>query len=65
MCLPVRDQSMTSWLKKQLRMLEAWGEEISARPETDTSTLIQLETHCAWLRAELARLEDTRFAQAA
>lgn len=65
MCLPVRDQSMMNWLKKQLRMLEAWGDEISTRPETETNTILQLERHCSWLRAELARLEDIRFAQAA
>ncbi|MEO9971449.1 MAG: hypothetical protein ABJG15_16760 [Hyphomonadaceae bacterium] len=48
---------MTEWLKMQVRVLEAWREEMAARPDIDLVMVTRLEQHYQWLTAELASLE--------
>ena len=65
MCLPLDDVAMTCWLKTQIRVLEAWREELASRPEIDVQAVIKLETHYAWLTQEVARLDNPSPRQAA
>ncbi|MEO0465550.1 MAG: hypothetical protein AAF216_03330 [Pseudomonadota bacterium] len=58
MCLPINDRSMLSWLRTQIRVMEAWREEMVRRPEMDAAQAQKIDTHLAWLCAEYQRLED-------
>lgn len=58
MCLPLDDTAMICWLKTQLRVIEAWREELACRPEIDIQAVQRIEAHYAWLTYEVARLED-------
>ncbi|MEO1323746.1 MAG: hypothetical protein AAFV59_12130 [Pseudomonadota bacterium] len=58
MCIPFDDTAMICWLKTQVRVLEAWREELATRPELDISAVSRLEKHYAWLTYEVARLDD-------
>ncbi|MEL7108845.1 MAG: hypothetical protein AAGJ68_12205 [Pseudomonadota bacterium] len=58
MCIPFDDTAMICWLKTQVRVLEAWREELATRPELDISAVRRLEKHYAWLTYEVARLDD-------
>ena len=58
MCLPLDDASMTCWLRTQIRVLEAWREELAVRPEVDIQAVTRLEQHYAWLTSEVARLDN-------
>ena len=57
MCLPRDDGSMISWLKSQVRVIEAWREELASRPDLDITVIMRLERHYAWLCSEVSRLE--------
>lgn len=65
MCLPLDDGSMICWLKTQVRVIEAWHEELASRPDIDMEVLMQLEKHYAWLTAEVSDLEAPKSRQAA
>ncbi|MEL6243802.1 MAG: hypothetical protein AAFQ21_00550 [Pseudomonadota bacterium] len=65
MCLPLDDTAMVCWLKTQVRVIEAWREELACRPEFDIAAARRLETHYAWLTSEVARLEDQETRQVA
>lgn len=65
MCMPLDDTAMICWLRRQIRVLEAWREELATRPEIDISAVTRLESHYAWLTFEVARLEDPSNRQAA
>ena len=65
MCIPLDDSAMVCWLKTQVRVIEAWREELACRAELDISAVLRLEEHYAWLTAEVARLEDPSSRQAA
>lgn len=65
MCLPLDDSAMVCWLKTQVRVIEAWREELAMRAELDVSALTRLETHYQWLSAEVSRLESASSRQAA
>lgn len=65
MCLPLDDTAMICWLKTQVRVVEAWREELASRPEIDIATVTRLEQHYAWLTSEVTRLEDPFPRQAA
>jgi len=60
MCLPISDIAMIDWLKNQIRMIEAWREEVACRPEINISEVERVETHYQWLTLEVTRLEDYR-----
>ncbi|MEL6960446.1 MAG: hypothetical protein AAGL89_15995, partial [Pseudomonadota bacterium] len=57
MCLPLDDASMVCWLKTQVRVIEAWREELASRPDIDMEVVMRLEKHYAWLTAEVSDLE--------
>ncbi|MEM9055655.1 MAG: hypothetical protein AAGB16_10055 [Pseudomonadota bacterium] len=65
MCVPLDDTAMICWLKTQVRVIEAWREELATRPELDIPAVTRLEQHYAWLTYEVARLEDGSNRQAA
>ena len=65
MCLPLDDTAMICWLQSQVRVLEAWREELATRPEIDVSTIARLERHYQWLTSEIAHLDDVSSQQAA
>jgi len=65
MCLPVDDASMICWLKTQVRVIEAWREELASRPDLDIKVITRLERHYAWLTSEVSRLESPQSRQAA
>ena len=65
MCLPLDDSAMVCWLKTQVRVVEAWREELASRPEIDIAALVRLERHYAWLTFEVGRLDDRTKWQAA
>lgn len=58
MCLPLSDTAMIDWLKSQVRVIEAWREDVACRPEIDMTEVERLERHYQWLTAEVRRLED-------
>lgn len=60
MCLPISDTVMIDWLKSQVRVIEAWREEIACRPEIDIKEVERMERHYQWLTLEVTRLEDYR-----
>jgi hypothetical protein len=49
--------TMMNSLRTQVRVLEAWLEELANRNELNISAVARLEIHYAWLSAELIRLE--------
>lgn len=57
MCIPMDDIAMLCWLKQQVRVLEAWREELACRSEIDIATVTRLERHYAWLTEEISRLD--------
>ena len=57
MCMPIDDSAMLCWLKQQVRVLEAWREELACRSEIDIATVTRLERHYAWLTEEISRLD--------
>ncbi|MEM9180525.1 MAG: hypothetical protein AAGA89_12465 [Pseudomonadota bacterium] len=65
MCLPLDDTAMICWLKTQVRVIEAWREELASRPEIDIAVVTRLETHYQWLSSEVTRLENPNSRQAA
>ncbi len=58
MYIPIRDTDMLNWLRARVRVLEAWREDITRRPELDFQMITRLETHYQWLTREVTRLED-------
>ncbi|MEO1304984.1 MAG: hypothetical protein AAFV37_08410 [Pseudomonadota bacterium] len=65
MCLPMDDTAMICWLRTQVRVIEAWREELATRPDLDIRSVMRLEKHYAWLTSEIAWLEDPTSRQAA
>ena len=58
MCLPIDDRSMLSWLRTQIRVMEAWREELITRPDADLAQARKIDDHLAWMCAEYERLEN-------
>lgn len=58
MCLPLDQTSLLCWLHTQVRVLEAWREELAMQAEMDISQVDRLERHYQWLTSEIAMLED-------
>ncbi|MEM7663077.1 MAG: hypothetical protein AAF292_12595 [Pseudomonadota bacterium] len=48
---------MLGWLHGQLRVLEAWREELVRRGDADIAALERLDRHQKWLSSEITRLE--------
>ncbi|MHA7857843.1 MAG: hypothetical protein ACX94D_07140 [Henriciella sp.] len=65
MCLPMDDTAMVCWLRTQVRVLDAWREELASRPDLDIQAITRLEQHYAWLIDEVTRLESPTSRQAA
>lgn len=57
MCYRFQSHDMLEWLKTQVRVLEAWREDIASRPELDLDMITRLERHYQWLTAEVLNLE--------
>jgi hypothetical protein len=49
---------MLDWLKSQVRVLEAWREDIAIRPHLDLEMVRRLEQHYQWLTKEIMDLES-------
>lgn len=64
MYLPIDDRSMLTWLRTQIRVMEAWREELAIRPEIDVDQAMKIETHLSWLSAEYDRLTQNEKAAA-
>lgn len=60
MCLPIDDAGMTCWLSSQLKVLDAWREELVLRPELEIAQVEALQRHRDWLASELERLETAQ-----
>ena len=59
------DTAMVCWLRTQVRVLDAWREELATRPDLDIQAITRLEKHYAWLTDEVTRLESPTSRQAA
>lgn len=53
----ISDFSMINWLRQQVRIVEAWREELASRPDVDLSAVTRVEQHYHWLCTEMYRLE--------
>ncbi|MEO1661774.1 MAG: hypothetical protein AAFR51_12345 [Pseudomonadota bacterium] len=58
MCYSFQNHDMISWLKMQVRVLEAWREDIASQSDLDFDMITRLERHYQWLTAEVCHLED-------
>ena len=57
MCFRFQNADMLEWLKSQVRVLEAWREDIASRPDIDLEMVTRLEHHYQWLTSEVMTLE--------
>ena len=58
MCYPFQSSDMLEWLKTQVRVIEAWREDVASRPDLDLEMITRLERHYQWLTAEVLNLEE-------
>ena len=54
-----QNSDMLEWLKTQVRVLEAWREDVASRPDIDFDLVCRLEQHYQWLTSEVLALERT------
>ena len=59
MCFRFQNSDMLEWLKTQVRILEAWREDVASRPDIDFDLVTRLEHHYQWLTSEVLALERT------
>ena len=57
MCYHFQSSNMLEWLKTQVRVIEAWREDVASRPDLDLELITRLEHHYQWLTAEVLNLE--------
>jgi len=57
MCYHFQSSDMLEWLKTQVRVIEAWREDVASRPDLDLEMITRLEHHYQWLTAEVINLE--------
>jgi hypothetical protein len=57
MCYHFQTPNMLIWLRHQVRVLEAWREDVATRPDLDLEMIMRLEQHYQWLTAEIGNLE--------
>ena len=60
MCYHFQTPNMLTWLRSQVRILEAWREDIAMHPELDFEMITRLERHYQWLTTEISHLETLR-----
>lgn len=60
MCYHFQSSDMLEWLKTQVRVIEAWREDVASRPDLDLEMIARLEHHYQWLTAEVLNLENMR-----
>lgn len=60
MCFYIRNNDMLDWLRMQVRVLEAWREQVATAPELDIEMITRLEEHYQWLTREIYQLESLR-----
>ena len=58
MCYHFQSSDMLEWLKTQVRVIEAWREDVASRPDLDLDMITRLEHHYQWLTAEVVNLEE-------
>ncbi len=58
MCFRFQNADMLEWLKSQVRVLEAWREDVASRPDIDLEMVTRLEQHYQWLTSEVVTLEE-------
>lgn len=58
MCYHFQSSDMLEWLKTQVRVIEAWREDVASRPDLDLEMITRLERHYQWLTAEVLNLEE-------
>lgn len=58
MCYHFQSSDMLEWLKTQVRVIEAWREDVASRPDLDMEMITRLEHHYQWLTAEVLNLEN-------
>ncbi|MEL6860719.1 MAG: hypothetical protein AAGL11_02690 [Pseudomonadota bacterium] len=58
MCFRFQNADMLEWLKSQVRVLEAWREDVASRPDIDLEMVTRLEQHYQWLTSEVLTLES-------
>ncbi|MEM1105259.1 MAG: hypothetical protein AAGH87_02635 [Pseudomonadota bacterium] len=58
MCVPLDRMSLLGWLKTQVRIVEAWREDLARQPDMDLDQVQRLERHYQWLTGEVSKLED-------
>jgi len=59
MCVPLDRMSLLGWLKTQVRVVEAWREELASQPDIEIAQIQRLERHYQWLTGEISKLEDS------
>ncbi|MCR9195743.1 MAG: hypothetical protein NXH88_13475 [Hyphomonas sp.] len=57
MCYHFQSGDMLEWLKTQVRVIEAWREDVASRPDLDLDLITRIEQHYQWLTAEVVNLE--------
>lgn len=57
MCYHFQTPNMLTWLKAQVRVLEAWREDVAMHPELDLEMISRLEQHYQWLTREIGHLD--------
>ena len=59
MCVPIDRMSLLGWLKTQVRVVEAWREDMARQPDIDLAQVQRLERHYQWLTGEITKLEES------
>jgi len=57
MCIRFRNGDMIEWLRTQVRIIEAWREDIATRQDLDLEMITRIEVHYQWLTSEVGVLE--------
>lgn len=53
MCVPYDSVQLECWLHSQVKVIDAWINELMSSPDSDPQTAERLETHRRWLSREL------------
>ena len=58
MRLLMSDNTMSAWLATQVRIIEAWREEVAMHVDIDLDMVNRLAQHYQWLTSEIAHLQS-------